>query len=203
MLTWGIRAAVGSGLFDDVVISTDDPATAQVALSAGAHAPFARPAELADDYTGIVPVMAHAARALGLTGRDDALCCLYATAPFISASDLSQGLRLLEGGDWEYVVAAVEFHAPIQRAFASGERGEIRMVQPDSYSVRSQDLESHYHDAGQWCWGRAASWLAERPMLGPHSTYVNLPAWRAVDIDTEEDWARAEMIRNLGDLLPE
>lgn len=193
MLAWGIEAALESGCFDRVVVSTDDPEIARVAEAAGAEVPFVRPPELSDDRTGTGPVVAHAARECGLDGGD-LVCCVYPTAPFLQAEDLRRGLEVLERGELDYVFSATTFPFPIQRAIRPTPAGRVEMFQPEHLETRSQDLEEAWHDAGQFYWGRAAAWLRGAPIFSSAAAMVPLPRLRVQDIDTPEDWARAELM---------
>lgn len=193
MIAWSIRAALESGLFGRVVVSTDDPEIASVATQHGADAPFVRAAELSDDHTGTVPVVADAVRwqnANGPAAGD--VCCIYATAPFIQASDIRRGLHVLGETGAEYAFSVTSYPFPIQRAIRLTPDGRMAMFQPEHFNTRSQDLEEAWHDAGQFYWGRAKAWLAQTPLFGPASAPVPLPRDRVQDIDTPEDWERAE-----------
>lgn len=192
MIGWPIAAARGSGLFERIVVSTDDDDIAEVARAEGAEVPFRRPADLSDDHTPTVPVIGHAVEALHLAG-DTPVCCLYATAPFVKANDLAEGLALLMAGA-RHVMAVTRFEYPIERALRRAADGAVEMVQPHHMQTRSQDLEEAWHDAGQFYWARAATWAAGTPVFDPGARGVALPSWRVVDIDTPEDWTRAEAL---------
>jgi pseudaminic acid cytidylyltransferase len=195
MIAHSLTAAKASGLFEHVLVSTDDEEIAGVARQYGAEVPFKRPAELADDYANTTDVVAHAIRCMRAYGwRMDAVCCIYATAPFLLSEDLAGACRLLEGGQWEYVFAATSFGYPIQRALRRAPNGGMPMLQPEHWADRSQDLEEAFHDAGQFYWARPEIWEAASPVFSTKSTAVVLPHWRVQDIDTEEDWKRAETI---------
>src|SRR5882757_2486263 len=196
MIAYSIEAAVQTGLFDRVIVSTDDEAIAEVAERFGAEAPFLRPPELSDDQTGTTEVVAHAIEWLGAAGisKLSSVCCIYATAPFIDQEDIRQGLKILESGNWRYVFAATNFAAPVFRSFQKNASGGLEMFFPQYFSVRSQDLPEALHDAGQFYWGRPAAWLSRAKVFDRFSTVVVLPRWRVQDIDTEDDWVRAEMI---------
>ena len=195
IIAHSIAAALDSGCFDRVIVSTDDAEIAEVARAHGAELPFIRPPELADDHAGTVPVVQHALRWLEEAGSPATLaCCLYATAPFVRPEDLRQGLALLEAGGGDFVFPVTDFGFPIQRALRLGPHDEVAMFDPAAYGLRSQDLEPAFHDAGQFYWGRAAAWLAGRPVFGPGATALRLPRHRVQDIDTPEDWLRAEWL---------
>ncbi|WP_417271593.1 pseudaminic acid cytidylyltransferase [Celeribacter sp.] len=192
MIGWSIAAARESGLFDRIVVSTDDAEIAQIARSEGAEVPFTRPEDLANDHAATVPVVAHAVSELDLA-QDVPVCCLYATAPFVQASDLAEGLRLLRAGA-SYAMAVTEFAYPIQRALRRDADGAVVMMDEAQMQVRSQDLEPAWHDAGQFYWALAATWDAATPVFGVGAHGVALPSYRVVDIDTPDDWVRAEAL---------
>jgi N-acylneuraminate cytidylyltransferase len=191
-----IANALESALFDRVIVSTDDEEIAAVARRHGAAVPFMRPPELADEHTGTTAVLAHAVSSLLGAGADDlaAVCCIYPTAALLHTDDLRAGLQLLQSGEWQYVFSATTFSAPVQRSFHRNEDGSLRMLFPEEFATRSQDLPDVLHDAGQFYWGRPDAWSNELKIFAGHSTVVQLPRWRVQDIDTEEDWTRAEFI---------
>jgi N-acylneuraminate cytidylyltransferase len=199
MMAWSIDAAKTSGLFDRIVVSTDDPEIAEVATSLGADVPFVRPAELSDDHTGTSEVISHAISWFRQQGeRPDPVCCLYATAPFLATEDLARGLKSLSESGAEFVFPVTSFAFPIQRAIRITPQDRIEMFNPDCFQSRSQDLEAAYHDTGQFYWGRADAWLAGSPIFGPNAVPLVIPRWRVLDIDTEEDWEMAQrMARSL------
>lgn len=195
MIARSIGAALASGCFDQVIVSTEDPEIADIARDAGASVPFMRPDDLADDHTGTVDVIQHGIRWLDDQGsRPDAVCCLYAAAPFVRAGHLSAGQQLLENAS--FVVPVLAYPHPIQRALKISD-GTLDMVDPDNRSVRTQDLDPCYHDAGQFYWGKTEAWLDGTPILGPKSAPLILPREQFEDIDTPEDWARAELMYRL------
>jgi N-acylneuraminate cytidylyltransferase len=190
---------VASRLFDHVVVSTDDDEIAAVAVEAGAQVPFRRPAHLADDHTGARPVIIHAIEQMEaeLAVELGPVCIVYPTAVFVEAADLSGGLAQLEGSAAEFVFSAVEYDAPVERAFRIQPDGTPQLVNPEHVGTRSQDLEPSYHDAGQFYWGTRIAWLGGQPVLESRSLVHVLPRWRVQDIDTPDDWTRAELIHRL------
>lgn len=195
MIVWSIEAALQSGVFGRVLVSTDDAEIARIARDAGAEVPFSRPRELADDHTPTVPVMAHGiGEAEQLWGEAQAVCCLYAAAPFVRATDLREGLGLLGSSGARYVLPVTSFPFPIQRAVRLTEEGRVEMLSPEHVVTRSQDLEEAYHDVGQFYWGTREAWLDGVPLMGPDSAPLLIPRHRVQDIDTPEDWERAERL---------
>lgn len=195
MIAWSIEVVKASRLFDYVIVSTDDAEISAVAKQWGADVPFIRPAELANDYAGTTEVIAHATQWTQQQGlKVDAVCCVYATAPFLQADDLGRGLLALESGEWAYAFSVTDFAAPIFRSFKQAVDGGIEMFFPEQFSTRSQDLPIALHDAGQFYWGRPSAWIARKRIFDRHSIPIKIPRWRVQDIDTHDDWKRAEIL---------
>jgi N-acylneuraminate cytidylyltransferase len=194
IIGWSIQAALASGCFDRVVVSTDDDEIAEVARRFGAEVPFVRPVHLADDHTGTLPVVRHAIEACGVDAANGRVCCIYPTAPFVTADDLRRGREILAESGADYAFGVTSYPFPIQRAIRLTADGRVEMFHPEHFQTRSQDLEEAWHDAGQFYWGRATAWLEERPLFGHGSAPVKLPRHRVQDIDTPEDWVRAEWL---------
>jgi len=191
MISWSIKAAFETGIFDQIIVSTDDKEIAEVARAEGADVPFFRPNDLADDFTPTVPVISHAIEMIGIA-PDVAVCCLYATAPLVRSEDIRAGLALLVNAD--SVIAITSFPFPIQRSLRYSEDGGVQMLQPEYLLTRSQDLEETWHDAGQFYWARASFWSEGGPLIGPGAKGLPLLRHHVQDIDTPEDWARAEVL---------
>lgn len=196
MIAWSIQAALESLCFDRVLVSTDDPEIAEIAKSCGAEVPFVRPAELANDFAGTTPVVAHAIKWQSESGDfvPQQVCCIYATAPFVRAADLKRGLQLLQDSDAVYAFSVTSFAFPIQRAIKITPQQRVEMFAPEHFNTRSQDLEDAYHDAGQFYWGTARAWLSDKPIFSADAVPVVLPRSQVQDIDTLEDWERAELM---------
>ena len=193
MMAWAIEAAIKSQCFDQIVVPTDDEAIARVAQACGADVPFRRPPELSDDYTSTIPVIAHATRTLMSQGKSpDIVCCIYATAPFLQGGDLRQGLNTLDESGADYAFSVTRYEFPIQRAIPITDSGRVEMFYPEHFNTRSQDLEATYHDAAQFYWGRSDAWLSASTIFSQAAMPVILPRHRVQDIDTPEDWERAE-----------
>jgi pseudaminic acid cytidylyltransferase len=199
MIAWSIDAAIQSGCFDQIIVSTDDGEIADVAKMYGAEVPFMRPRQLSDDYTGTSAVIAHALDWEIRRGMDvSEVCCIYATAPFLQADDLQRGLAILLSSDAEYAFSVTSYPFPIQRAIRITSTKRIEMFWPNNFNTRSQDLEEAWHDAGQFYWGKPQAWLNYKTVFSKDSVPVPLPRYRVQDIDTAEDWVRAEwLLRSL------
>lgn len=195
MIAWSIRAAIDSQCFDRIIVSTDDDEIAAVAKQHSAEVPFVRPANLSDDHTGTIPVIAHAIEWQNHHGQTASeVCCLYPTAPFVKASDLQRGLQLLQSSGANYAFSVTSYAYPIQRAIRITADQRVEMFQPEHFNTRSQDLSEAWHDAGQFYWGHAQAWLSAKPLFSQGSAPVPLPRHRVQDIDTPEDWERAEWL---------
>lgn len=198
IMAYSIQAALQSGLFQQVIVSTEDPEIAEVALKCGAQVPFVRPAAIADDYAITADVIAHAVDWYAQQGQTvDYACCIYATAPFVSAQALRQGAEKLQAKGLDFVFSATAYNFPIARAITLTAEDRVAMLQPEHRLTRSQDLPKAYHDAGQFYWGRAQAWQQKAPIFGEQSSVVLLPSHAVCDIDTEADWRRAEVLYRL------
>lgn len=194
MIAYAINAARQTGLFDHIVVSTDDAEIAEVARKYGAETPFVRAPELSDDHTPTVPVVADAIqRCAGLGWPTDAVCCIYPGVPLIDAQDIRAGHDLLRGAGDGYVFPVAEFPSAIQRALKRAADGRVAPFAPEHAATRTQDLEPAYYDAGQFYWGTGQSWLAGKT-IHAHGRAIVLPEWRVADIDTPDDWERAEWL---------
>lgn len=198
MIAWSIHAAQKSGCFDRILVSTDDLEIANLSQQLGADVPFLRPAALSGDHTGTIDVVVHAITFIQQAGVAlDAVCCLYATAPFVQPMDLQEGLRLLpQVPAGRFVFTITRYAFPIQRAIRVRTDGYTQMWQEECFGRRSQDLEEAYHDAGQFYWGRPEAWQ-QCTNLFDGSLPLLLPRWRVQDIDTEEDWSQAGIMHRV------
>ena len=195
IIAYSIEAAIKSGVFDKIIVSTDSREIAEIAAGLGAETPFVRPAELADDFTGTNAVVKHAIQWFSSKGEKvEYVCCIYATAPFVNACHLTQAYETLARTGSAFVFAVTSFGFPIQRALKLNGNGNVEPINPEHIHTRSQDLEKTYHDAGQFYWGRASSYLDQIEPYKSESTPVVLPRYLVQDIDTKEDWRRAEIM---------
>jgi pseudaminic acid cytidylyltransferase len=194
IIAYSIEAALISGILDEVIVSTDDHEIAEVAEQYGAKVPFRRPPELAGDDVATLAVIAHAIRWFQQNrGSLDFVCCIYATAPFIRAHYLVQGLKMLkEHRDANFVFSVTSYASPILRSLKRNPDGTVSMNWPEHELTRSQDLPEALHDAGQFYWGRPRSFFESKGTFSARSYPVLLPRYLVQDIDTPEDWEMAE-----------
>ena len=205
VMAYSIEAAQSAEIFDKIIVSTDDQEIAQVAESLGAEVPFVRPAELSDDKATTIPVIRHAVD--WLTEHVETVeyaCCIYAAAPFVQAEDLRRSFDVLQDQQVEFVFPVTSFPFPIFRALKIEQTGQSTMFWPEHELTRSQDLPAAYHDAGQFYWGTAAAYRQRDGFFSARTAPIVLPRHMVQDIDTPEDWVRAEhMFRVLFDSQPD
>jgi len=196
MIAWSISAAFATGIFDAVLVSTDDEEIAALAELNGAEAPFRRPAELANDHTPTLPVIDHAIRWFeDHRAPVTFACCIYATAPFLQARFLCEGFNLLESHpDAEFAFGVTSYSFTIFRSLKRNPDGTVSMLWPENELTRSQDLPEVWHDAGQFYWGRKEAFLNRVGVFSARSYPVILPRHLVQDIDTPEDWEVAEQM---------
>ncbi|NKF51055.1 pseudaminic acid cytidylyltransferase [Shewanella sp. WXL01] len=201
IIAYSIEAALESNCFDKVIVSTDCQKIANVAEQYGAEVPFVRPAQLSDDHATTAVVITHAINWLREHQYNpEFVCVLYATAPFVQGETLRQSLeQLLLQQKKNYCFAVTEFPSPIQRAFKVTDDNGVQMFQPQHFNSRSQDLEKAYHDAGQFYWGKASAFVdpKSKGMFSSEAMPFVLPNHQVQDIDTLDDWRRAEALHKL------
>jgi len=193
IISYSIKAAQATDLFDRIIVSTDSEEIAEVAKIWGAEVPFIRPPELADDFTGTVPVLLHALNWLSGHGfAVDYFCCIYATAPFVQPEHIIEGFTLLKKRNATTAFSVTTFPYSIFRALKIGGDDRVEMFWPEHENSRSNDLPEAYHDAGQFYWANAKNYLKEKQFYSKDSVPVILPRYLVQDIDTPEDWETAE-----------
>jgi len=198
MIAWSIEAAKNSNCFDEILVSTDDKGIAAISEEYGANVPFLRPKELSDDFTPTHSVIEHAITWL----YDNQIsyqnvCCIYPTAPLIQVEDLKKSLKILANSIEDiYVFVATTYPYQIFRSFLIDDEGYSKMIYPEKFQERSQDLEDAFHDAGQFYWAKSKTWINNKNIFQRAKPLV-IPRWRVQDIDNEEDWFRAEILYEL------
>ncbi len=192
IINYSIEAALYSGLFTEVMVSTDDEEIAEIAKRAGAQVPFMRSSATASDYASTDDVILEVLNRYKEMGREfETFCCLYPTAPFVTAQKLQKAKKLLERAD--AVMPVVAFSYPPQRCVILNEDGELRMKWPEYAQTRSQDLETYYHDCGQFYFCRTKPVLENGTTDLPHMAPMIMSELEVQDIDNPEDWELAEM----------
>lgn len=191
-----VGCLLAADVFDHVIVSTDDEEVASIAAEAGAEVPFRRPDALADDHTGTDAVIRHAIGQLEAEWETTLgyVCAVYPTAVLSLPQDIAGALRELTEWDADFVFSATPYSYPIQRALRRTPDGFCEMLHPEHLMTRSQDLENTFHDAGQFYWGTRDAWMEGKAAFTAKSRLHLLPAERVQDIDTEDDWRRAEVL---------
>ena len=193
IIAYSIEAAINSNCFNQVIVSTDDYEIAKIAEDFGASVPFMRPDKLSDDYIGTTSVVKHAIEFMENDNNYISnVCCLYATAPFIQSQTISKAFQHLQKSKADYCISVTNFAFPIQRAIKIGNKGRVEMFYPKYFNKRSQDLKESYHDAGQFYWGKSQAFKDEKLLFSEVAIPYILPRYLVQDIDTPEDWIRAE-----------
>jgi len=200
IIAYSIEAALKSNCFNQVIVSTDDGEIARIAKENGASVPFMRPSDLSGDYIATMPVINHAIDWLEKHQHKfnvNNVFCLYATAPFIQVDDIKSAYKQLINSDADYCFSVTSFPFPIQRSIMLTENNRVRMFDEKHYYTRSQDLVEAFHDAGQFYWGKAEAFKSEKPMFSEYALPYILPRHLVQDIDTKEDWIRAEAMHRV------
>ena len=193
IIAWPIKTALSSGLFDQVVVSTDDAEIAEVARAAGALVPFMRPKNLSDDYAETKSVVRHAISELKLeTEPEVQVCCIYPTSVFADSQLLNEGLEKLISSNCKFVLSMTSVDPSAYRAFTKAADDRISMLFPENYTKRTQDLPSLYCDAAQFYWATVGAWQSDLNIFGAESIGVFLDPSRVQDIDNEPQWLAAE-----------
>ena len=197
MISYPIKTIQKSKVIDKIIVSTDDEKIAKIAKNFGALVPFIRPRELSDDFTPTVPVIAHATKFLIESGYDiENVCCVCPCTPLLKYDIIDDCYENFIAGQHEFAFPVVVYPHPIQRAMRMLESRKMEFMFREYELTRTQDLEKMYHDAAQFYWGTAEAWMTGKKM---HSDGIGVPieSWKVVDIDDEEDWRKAELLKDL------
>lgn len=194
IIGYSIEVAIESGLFDQILVSTDDEEIAQVAMKYGATVPFLRSVKNSDDHASTSDVLEEVLLGLNESGLlIKNACCLYPTAPFVTSDVLKKGRKLLVEENMDTVFPIARFSYPIWRGLRQSENGLVDMVWEEHLNSRSQDLESVFHDAGQWYWFNAHTFLQSKRLFTSKTKGIELSPLIVQDIDNEHDWHLAEL----------
>ncbi len=193
IMAYGIEAALQSGIFEEVMVSTDNQEIAAIAQQYGATFPFFRSDQTSGDFATTVDVLLEVIEKYEAKGfYFDYACCIYPTAPFITPQKLTSAFELLKNGRYDSVFPVLPFSFPIQRALRINEDNRIEMCQPENLSMRSQDLEATYHDSGQFYFFHTKTIKEQKRLWTDNTGVIVLTEMEAHDIDNEEDWMVAE-----------
>lgn len=194
IIAYSIEAALKCGVFDEVMVSTDSEQIAEIALSYGAKVPFMRSKENSGDFSTTEDVVLEVIKCYEEIGKKyDYACCLYPTAPFVSAKQIEEALLIMQTNDPAVVIPVVQFSYPPQRCFIISEDGYARFKYPEHVTARSQDLEKQYHDAGQFYIYNVRKLIETKGIITDDFMPIIIPEMQVQDIDTYEDWKIAEI----------
>jgi pseudaminic acid cytidylyltransferase len=192
IIKYSIEAALKAGCFDEVMVSTDDKEIAEIALSYGAKVPFFRSAAMSGDFAMTAEVIEEVIMEYRKRGVEfECLCCIYPTAPFVTYHKLNTAMKMLIETNADCVLPITRFSYPIQRALKI-DTGRVKMIWPENYNVRSQDLMPAYHDCGQFYCMKSKSLLEQKKLFAENTVPIEIPESEVQDIDNEEDWKIAE-----------
>ena len=192
MLAYSVEAALESGIFDTVMVSTDDDEIAEVARSYGAEVPFMRSAATSNDYATTADVLREVLSEYGKRGTEfDTMCCLYPTAPFVRVSELKEAAAMIEAGA-SSVIPVTSFDFPPLRGFKVGEDGSLDYAFPEYAQTRSQDLPEMVHDCGRFYLAKVGAFLKSGSFITDRTKSLRISSEFVQDIDTPEDWEMAE-----------
>lgn len=195
VIAYPIELALKSGLFEKVIVTTDDTEIAELSIALGAEVPFLRSAELSDDFAVTIDVICDAIEFEKKEHRSyEFACCIYPVTPLLNIHRILQAYEILRTNQWDYVFPAIQYGTPIERGFQKSSNGQIVFNSPEFLNTRTQDINPSFHDSGQFYFGTSEAWLAKRSILGGNSTFIELSKNETFDIDDEEDWNLVESI---------
>lgn len=192
MISYSINAAIKAGIFDMVIVSTDDLEIQKISLQYGAQVPFLRPASLSDDLTPTLPVIHHAIEMIEQQNTlIKEICCIYPCSPLLLSDDLVKSFEMMVESKENSCIPVCRFQSAPQRAFFMDKNQQLKWAEPKFKLTRTQDLQTMFHDIGSFYWAKKEKWLT-----GDISNGIGyeIPAWRIADIDEADDWKRAEIL---------
>ena len=197
IIYWSIKAAIKSKCFDKIIVSTDSKKIAQISKKCGAEVPFLRPKKLSGDHVPVAPVLRYTINKLGGVNKVKNVCCLLATAPFIDPRNLQKGLKILKKKKVEFVFSATDYDFPIQKFFNINKKGILKNFKKKFLNKRSQDFQKAYHDAAQFYWASAKTFLSKKTIYTGKSFPYLIPNYESNDVDDQNDWKKTEIIFRL------
>ena len=197
VISYAIETAKKTKIFDKIIVSTNDINIAKISSKYGATVPFIRPNKISTDSSTLNQVIFHAIKKMKINNKNTfAICCIFPATPLMQSKDLKKSYNIFKSLKWEYVFAAAKFSKPIERSFYLNKKKQLILKFPKKfkYIKQTQKYDQYYHDAGQFYWGCATAWLEEKPVFSSETIPIFIPADRVQDIDTPEDWRRAEQM---------
>lgn len=194
IIAYSIEAAISSNLFDEIMVSTDDDEIAAISEKYGAKVPFMRSKENADDYSNLANVLIEVIQEyLKHDIQIQNVCCILPTAPFVTSYRLIEGNEVFIQNKYDSLFPILEFSYPVKRSLVKKEDGTVKMAWPEHLDTRSQDLEPHFHDSGQYYYLKTKSLLENKSIFTDNSGFIELSQLEVQDIDNPDDWKNAEI----------
>ena len=192
IISWAIEKAISSLYFSTVIVSTDSHEIAGIVNKYGAETPFLRPANISDDFSSVFEVIKHSIKFFNEKNQHfDLVTLIYPTSPLLNMNDVRKGIEAIK--KYDFAMSVSPYSYPIQRALKLNDREQtISMINKENFSLRSQDLDPTFHDAGQFVIGKQTAWLEKNPLTDSRTLPIIIPNSRVQDIDTEDDWVEAE-----------
>jgi pseudaminic acid cytidylyltransferase len=203
VISYAIKVALKSKLFERVFVTTDDQEIADISIDFGAEVPYLRSANLSDDYATTIDVISDFVVQLQQQGEFyEYACCIYPVTPFLQAKRLKEAYEIIRTNSWDYVFPAIEFSTPVERGFKKDNFGVIDFKYPEFASTRTQDIEKTFHDSGQFYFGKFEAWSLKKPILTGKSTFIEMLKHESLDIDDIHDWEFADKLFNTQSNFP-
>ena len=194
IIYWSIKIAKESGIFDKIIVSTDSNEIKKIVEEYNVEVPFLRPSSLSDDYTPTNSVILHSLDYLNSVNYfPDYACCIYPCAPLMLSDDIVKAFNMMVEKNFEFIYPITKYNHPIQRALRINKDSSLAFINPEHELRRTQDLDTSYHDAAQFYWGKSSSWSSGKNMHSCGSGMI-IPSWRVSDIDDDNDWKRSEIL---------
>jgi pseudaminic acid cytidylyltransferase len=198
LIHWTLLNLISYDMFDEIIVTTDDQEIADLCKVFNIRVLGNRPANLSDDLTSILPVIKYVLNNdLNLVDSKDNVVCIYPSAVLLEKNDLMEAKELFMKIKDRFIIAATEYSHPIQRSFRINQDKDLILSDPKFSQHRTQDLESYYHDAGQFVWGDKKIWNSSNSIL-ESSAAITIPNSRIQDIDTPDDWKISEVMHRTG-----
>ena len=195
VIEWSLDAVEKTNLFDNIIISTDKKKIEISNIRINKYIKFQRPKKYSTDKSTTIDAVNHSIKwFIKNLYKPKYVCCIYACSPLIDPKNIISAYTKIKSNKWNFVTSAAKYQHPIERSFKIDSMSSIKMNSPKNYSKRTQMFLDNYHDAGQFYWGKVDSWLNKKNFFDSRSTIEEIDSMKVVDIDTKEDWKKAQSI---------
>jgi N-acylneuraminate cytidylyltransferase len=193
MIIWLIERLKKSNFFDKIFVSSDSNKILNIVKKKSYIFTIKRPQSLSGDQIGIQPVISHAIQKIKKNDNPQHICCIYPCNPFLNIDDLKKSFKEFRNNEKKFLFSVAQYTHPIERAIKLRKDFSTSSFFKKNFNKRTQDLTKSYYDAGQFCWGTTKLWEGKKNIHN-HGIGFEIPSWRVVDIDTIDDWKRAELL---------